>query len=132
MTKNEEPIAVATIQLHQKVGRPKKVKSDAKFDKKTYMRNYMKTYQARNPAEQQARRNTHYYIKKFNISQDFVDKYGVWTGHIYKTIEDINKINEECPSFIENIKEYLENINKNEKKNHIADLSGIEVLTEIE
>jgi hypothetical protein len=122
------------IPYNTKAGRPKKEKSETKFDKKEYMRNYMKEYKAKNKDKQLARRNTSYYISKYNIDQEFVNKYGVYTAQIYKTMEDIKKIKNECPLFIEDITEYIKNINKEEQeqKNHVADLGGVEVLTEIE
>jgi hypothetical protein len=118
-----------------KVGRPKKEKSDAKFDKKAYMREYMKGYQLKNKDKQHARRNTSYYINRYNLTQEFVDMYGINTANIYKCMEIIKKIEKECPQFLPNIKEFVEILvkdNEKNKKNHVADLSGVEVLTEIE
>jgi hypothetical protein len=122
------------IPYNKKAGRPKKEKGEAKFDKKEYMRNYMKIYKAKNKDTQLARRNTSYYISKYNIDQEFVNKYGIYTAQVYKTMEDIKKIKKECPSFIKDINEFIKNIIKEdeEKQNHVADLSGVEVLTEIE
>ena len=113
------------------VGRPKKEKSDAVFNKKEYMREYMKRYNADNKSGQLHRRNTSYYVRKFNIPKEVVDKYGIFTGCIFKCKEDIKKINQDCPLFIEDIKQYIDELQK-EKKNHVADLSGVEVLKEIE
>jgi len=118
-----------------KVGRPKKEKSDAKFDKKTYMREYMKGYQLKNKEKQHARRNTSYYINRYNLSQEFVDTYGIDTANVYKCMEVIKKIENDCPQFLPNIKMFIETLvkdNENNKKNHIADLTGVEVLIEIE
>jgi hypothetical protein len=119
----------------RKAGRPKKEKSDAKFDKKAYMRDYMKSYQLKNKDKQLARRNTSYYVTKHKLSQEFVDMYGINTANVYKCMEIIKKIQNECPQFLPNIKEFVENLvkdNEENKKNHVADLSGVEVLNEIE
>ena len=126
-----------------KRGRPKKGevrKEDEKFDKKEYMKNYMRTYMNtynyKNKNAQLHRRNTTYYIKKFDIEKEFVDKYGIYTASVYKCMEDFKKIREECPMFLNDVKKFVEVIaleNEEEnKKNHIADLSGVEVLTEVE
>ena len=115
----------------RKVGRPKKEKSDAKFDKKKYMREYMQQYQLKNKDTQLNRRNTSYYIKKFNIDKDFIDKYGIFTAVMYKCREDLKKIKNDCPMFIEDIKGFITELEV-EEKNHIADLNCVEVLTEIE
>ncbi len=108
-----------------KAGRPKKEKSDAKFDKKKYMREYMRSYQIKNKETQHARRNTSYYVNKHNLSQDFVNKYGINTANVYKCMEDIRKVQKFCPEFLKDIKEFLDEICK---KNEESELTGIEVL----
>ncbi len=111
------------------VGRPKKETSDAAFDKKEYMRKYMKRYNEDNKNIQLYRRNTSYYVNKFNIPKDYLEKYGVYTAMMYKMTEELKKMKNDCPMFLEDVKEIIKDI---EKKNHVADLSGVEVLTEIE
>ena len=111
------------------VGRPKKETSDAVFDKKEYMRKYMKRYNQDNKNIQLYRRNTSYYVNKFNIPKDYLEKYGVYTAMMYKMTEDLKRMKNDCPMFLEDVKEVIKDI---EKKNHVADLSGVEVLTEIE
>jgi hypothetical protein len=126
---------VIPTSTNRKAGRPKKEKSDAKFDKKAYMREYMKSYQLKNKDKQLARRNTSYYVTKHKLSQEFVDMYGINTANVYKCMEIIKKIENECPQFLSNIKEFVETLvkdNEENKKNHVADLSGVEVLNEIE
>ena len=122
-----------SIEYNKKAGRPKKDNAN-KFDKKAYMRNYMKEYKAKNKDTQLARRNTSYYISKYSIDADFVKRYGIYTAQIFKTMGDIKKIKNECPLFINDICEYIDKIKKEEEEttNHIADLSGVEVMTEIE
>ena len=110
------------------VGRPKKETSDAVFDKKEYMRNYMKRYNQDHKQVQLHRRNTSYYVNKFNIPKEYLEKYGVYTAMMYKLTEDLKKMKNDCPMFLEDVKEIIKDI---EKKNHVADLSGVEVLTEI-
>ena len=111
------------------VGRPKKEKSDATFDQKAYMKAYMKKYNQDNKVSQLHRRNTSYYVNKFNISRDYLDKYGVYTAMIYKVTQELKKIKKECPMFLEDMKNVIEDL---EKKNDVADLTGVEILTEIE
>ena len=111
------------------VGRPKKEKSDATFDSKAYMKAYMKKYNQDHKVSQLHRRNTSYYVNKFNISRDYLDKYGVYTAMIYKVTQELKKIKKECPMFLEDVKDVIEDL---EKKNDVADLTGIEILTEIE
>jgi hypothetical protein len=111
------------------VGRPKKETSDAKFDQKEYMKNYMKRYNQEHKQVQLHRRNTSYYVNKFNIPKDYLEKYGVYTARMYKMTEELKRFKEECPMFLEDVKEIIKDI---EKKNHVADLSGVEVLTELE
>jgi hypothetical protein len=111
------------------VGRPKKEKSDATFDQKAYMKAYMKRYNQDNKVAQLHRRNTSYYVNKFNIPKDYLDKYGIYTARMYKITEELKKFKAECPMFLEDVKEIIKGL---EKKNHVADLSGVEVLTEIE
>ena len=113
------------------VGRPKKANNQDGFDKKAYMKEYMKEYNQKNSNGQHNRRNTSYYIKKFNIDKEFIDKYGIFTAAMYKCKEDLKKINTDCPMFLEDMREYITELQV-EQKNHVADLEGIEVLTEIE
>ncbi len=113
----------------RKAGRPKKETSDAKFDKKTYMREYMKTYQIKNKESQLARRNTSYYVTKHNLSQEFVDKYGINTANVYKCMEDIRKVQKFCPEFLKDIKKFVD---ETCKKHEESDLSGVVVLNNVE
>lgn len=115
--------------VKRRVGRPKKEKSDATFDQKAYMKAYMKKYNQDNKQVQLHRRNTSYYVNKFNIPKDYLDKYGVYTARMYKITEELKKFKEECPMFLEDVKDIIKGL---EKQNHVADLSGVEVLTEIE
>ena len=127
-----------------KRGRPKKGevrKEEDKFNQKKYMKTYMKSYMSsynkKNKNAQLHRRNTSYYINKFNIDKDFVDKYGIYTASVYKCMEDIKKIKEDCPMFLNDIKKFveviaLENEEEVNKKNHVADLGDVEILTEVE
>jgi hypothetical protein len=92
------------------VGRPKKEVSEATFDKKAYMKQYMKEYNQKNKEGQHHRRNTSYYINRYNIDSDFVDKYGIYTACIYKTIEDLKLIHKDCPLFLKDIKDYIEKL----------------------
>ena len=94
------------------VGRPKKNVDDPKFDKKTYMKEYMKEYNLKNKNDQYNKRNTSYYIKNFNIDKEFIDKYGIYTASIHKCIENITKINNECPMFLNDIKNIVNELDK--------------------
>ena len=100
-------------------GRPKKENKEGKFDKKAYMKKYMKVYNQTNKGDQLHRRNTSYYIKKFNIEKEFVDKYGIYTASMYKCFDTINKVKNDCPlNMLKNIKEYIDDeIEKIEKLN---------------
>tara|TARA_R110001632_G_scaffold45249_1_gene114963 strand:- start:1130 stop:1591 length:462 start_codon:yes stop_codon:yes gene_type:complete len=115
------------------VGRPKKGFSEQVFDKKAYMKEYMKDYNKKNSNGQHNRRNTTYYIKKFNIDKDFVETYGIFTANMYKCREDLKKIKTDCPMFLEDMKDFIKDLQVQvEEPNHVADLEGVEVLTEIE
>jgi hypothetical protein len=98
------------------VGRPKKEKSEAVFDKKEYMRNYMKKYNKDNKNVQLYRRNTSYYVNKFNIPADYLDKYGVYTALMYKMTEDLKKIKNDCPVFLDDIKDIIKDLQEEDKK----------------
>lgn len=113
-----------SIEFNKKAGRPKK-EGGPMFDKKTYMRNYMKEYKQKNKDKQLARRNTSYYISKYNINESFVKKYGIYTAQIYKTFGDLKKIHKECPTFIEDISKYIETLKKEN-----CDISGVENIPE--
>jgi len=114
--------------VKRKVGRPKKKEGEEKFSHKDYMREYMKRYNQDHKQVQLHRRNTSYYVNKFNIPKDYLEKYGVYTARMYKMTEELKKFKAECPMFLEDVKDIITDL---EKKNHVADLSGVEVLTEI-
>ena len=91
----------------------------------------MKEYNSKNKNEQYNRRNTSYYVKRFNIDDDFVAKYGIYTASVYKCRDYLQKISTDCPMFLEDMKEYIKDLQPKEQTNHVADLSGVEVLTEL-
>ena len=115
--------------IKKSVGRPKKVTTESSFDKKAYMKNYMREYNSKNKKEQYNRRNTSYYVKRLNIPDDIIKKYGIYTAAVCKSKECLDSLNNDCPAFLEDIKEYIKELQL--KKNHVADLSGVEVLAEI-
>jgi len=102
--------------VKKRVGRPKKEVSEAQFDKKKYMKEYMKKYNDEHKEIQLNRRNTAYYIEKFNIEKEFSDKYGIYTGMIYKCMNDIKKINQYCPLFVKDIDDFVKSIIEKEKE----------------
>jgi hypothetical protein len=94
------------------VGRPKKHQEEKTFDKKTYMKEYMKEYNSKNKIEHYNRRNTSYYVKKFNIDNDFINKYGIYTASVYKCKEDLKKIKSDCPTFLKDMKDFIKELIK--------------------
>ena len=99
-------------------GRPKLAEDQKKpkFNKKEYMKAYMKEYNQKNSNVQYNRRNTAYYIKKFNIGKEFIDKYGIFTANLYKCTEDLKKISNDCPMFLENMKELINELQLEKEK----------------
>ena len=98
------------------VGRPKKISTDQIFNKKEYMKKYMKEYNKNNSNGQHNRRNTTYYINKFNIDKDFIKTYGIYTANMYKCREDLKKLKTDCPMFLEDIKDFIKELETEEKK----------------
>ena len=86
--------------------KPKKEKKPP-VDKREYMRNYMKIYKQRNMVQEQNRRNTGYYMKKFNIPQEFKDEFGVNTCRVFKAIEAMKHIKNDFPEIYPKIFKYI-------------------------
>ena len=93
--KAEKAEAKAEAKAEQnKIEKPKKEKKPP-VDKKEYMRNYMREYKKKNMVQEQNRRNTGYYMKKFNIPDEFKKEFGVNTCKVWKAIEAMKHIKTE-------------------------------------
>ncbi len=76
-------------------------------DRKTYMREYMRRYKEKNPVQEKNRRNTGYYVKKFNISKEFKEEFGVNTCKIHKAIEAMKHIKTNYPELYPKLFQYI-------------------------
>ena len=83
-----------------------KVKKEP-IDKKTYMREYMREYSKKNKAVELARRNTCYYMKKYNIPEEFKSHFGLYTADCWKAIETMKKVKTNCPNLYPDIFKYI-------------------------
>lgn len=101
-------------------GRPKTKTKQTPEERKAYQKEYMKQYHLKHRKTQIARRNTCYYVNKFNLPPEFAAKYGIYTCEIYKCQEAIKKMKEDCPEFLNDIKQFLLNI-IDEKNVEVAD-----------
>lgn len=88
------------------VEKPKKEKKPP-VDKTEYMRNYMRGYKKKNMVQEQNRRNTGYYMKKFNIPQEFKDEFGVNTCRAWKAIESMKHIKKDFPEIYPKLFKYI-------------------------
>lgn len=94
------------IEKEEKEEKPKKEKKEP-IDKKEYMRNYMKQYKQKNPTREKNRRNTGYYMKKYNIPQEFKDEFGVHTCKVFKAIEAMKHIKSEHADIYPKLFKYI-------------------------
>lgn len=85
----------------------KKKEKKPPIDKREYMRNYMKEYKKRNMVQEQNRRNTGYYMKKYNIPQEFKDEFGVNTCKVWKAIEAMKHIKKEHADLYPKLFQYI-------------------------
>ena len=85
---------------------PKKEKKEP-VDKKEYMRLYMRRYKQKNMVQECNRRNSQYYIKKFNIPQDFEDEFGTSTCRAWKAIEAMKHIKKDFPDMYPKLFKYI-------------------------
>jgi hypothetical protein len=90
----------------EKVEKPKKEKKPP-VDKKEYMRLYMREYKKRNMVQECNRRNSQYYMKKFNIPQEFKDEFGTSTCRAYKAIEAMKHIKTDFPDMYPKLFKYI-------------------------
>jgi sRNA-binding protein len=90
----------------EKEEKPKKEKKPP-IDKKEYMRNYMKQYKQKNPTKEKNRRNTGYYMKKYNIPQEFKNEFGVHTCKVWKAIEAMKHIKTEHADIYPKLFKYI-------------------------
>ena len=86
--------------------KPKKEKKPP-VDKTEYMRTYMREYKKKNMVQEQNRRNTGYYMKKYNIPQEFKDEFGVNTCRVWKAIESMKHIKSDFPEIYPKLFKYI-------------------------
>ena len=86
--------------------KPKKEKKPP-VDKTEYMRTYMREYKKKNMVQEQNRRNTGYYMKKYNIPQEFKDEFGVNTCRVWKAIESMKHIKSDFPEIYPKVFKYI-------------------------
>ena len=84
----------------------KKVKK-TREEKQEYMRNYMRNYQKKNKEAELARRNTCYYLKKYDISDDFKNEFKIHTADAWKAIETMKRIKKNSPELYPLIFKYI-------------------------
>jgi hypothetical protein len=71
------------------------------------MRIYMREYKKKNMVQEQNRRNTGYYMKKFNIPDEFKKEFGVNTCRCYKAIEAMKHIKTDFPDMYPKLFKYI-------------------------
>ena len=103
--KQEKQIEKEKEKLEEK--EKKKREKKPRVDKKEYMRNYMRQYKQKNMVQEQNRRNTGYYMKKFNIPQEFKDEFGVNTCKVWKAIEAMKHIKTEHADIYPKLFQYI-------------------------
>lgn len=96
----------AKVEKEPKIEKPKKEKKPP-VDKTEYMRNYMREYKQRNAVKECNRRNTGYYMKKFNIPKEFKDEFGTATCRAWKAIESMKHIKSEFPDMYPKLFKYI-------------------------
>ena len=103
--KQEKQIEKEKEKLEEKEKKQQEKKQPV--DKKEYMRNYMKLYKQKNPTKEKNRRNTGYYMKKYNIPQEFKDEFGVHTCKVWKAIEAMKHIKTEHADIYPKLFKYI-------------------------
>tara|TARA_R110000868_G_scaffold226719_1_gene479393 strand:- start:835 stop:1236 length:402 start_codon:yes stop_codon:yes gene_type:complete len=104
--KKAEKEAKKDIIIKEKIVKPKKEKKPP-VDRTTYMREYMRQYKENNKTQEQNRRNTGYYMKKYDIPKEFKDEFGVNTCRCWKAIEAMKHIKKEFPDIYPKLFQYI-------------------------
>jgi hypothetical protein len=87
------------------------IEGSIKKQKKTaVISDYMKEYRAKNLENMKAYERNKYYKNKFNLEDKFIEKFGIYSGDVYKIQKDLGKIKEKHPELITHILELLRNV----------------------
>mgnify|MGYP003678455850 CR=1 FL=1 len=76
-------------------------------DKAAYMKQYMREYTAKNKDRELARRNSCYYIKKYNIPKEFKQEFEIYTADCWKAITAIQNIKKNHPDLYPKLFKYI-------------------------
>ena len=76
-------------------------------NKTEYMKQYMREYTAKNKDRELARRNSCYYIKKYNISKEFKQEFEIYTADCWKAISAIQNIKKNHPDLYPKLFKYI-------------------------
>jgi hypothetical protein len=80
-----------------------------KKEKKTDNLNYYNEYRQKNLEYIKALERSKYYIEKYNIQQDFINKFNEYSGDVFKIQNDFKTLIEKKPEFKQLILELLNN-----------------------
>ena len=89
----------------KKVKEPKPKKTAE--EQKEYMRNYMRQYGSKNREQEKNRRLTGYYVKKYQIPDDFKNEFNNITCKAWKTIECMKQIKNDHPDLYPKLFNYI-------------------------
>ena len=76
-------------------------------ERKTDNPNYFKEYRLNNLESMKAHERSNYYKKKYNLDDEFIEKFGMYSGDVFKIKKDFDTLIEKCPILKSHILELL-------------------------
>ena len=100
----DEPVEVVEVVEVEKVKTPKEIQNERR---KEYMKEYMRNYVKNNKQASQLYHNSRYYLSNTDMPKDYMEKYNKYACLIYKAQQDLKKIKDLCPEYIEDVFQYV-------------------------
>ena len=67
------------------------------------MTQYIKQYREKNGDHMRTQQRNKYYKNRYNLPPDFVEKYGEYSGDVYKLQKEFDKLHQQCPEITEHV-----------------------------